>query len=102
MSRPAICESKISFFQEELLNWYKLNGRCFPWRKKSATNYKIILAEVFLQRTKAETVAKFLPFFLKKYPSWKQLSNDSENDLQEETRPLGLYKQRGSRLFNKH
>ncbi len=85
--------------QEKLLTWYDQNGRIFPWRKKSATNYQLIIAEVFLQRTKAETVANFLPLFFKKYPSWKQLGEASLEELQEMTRPLGLYMQRGSRLY---
>ncbi len=94
-----IDEDKIEFFQEELLKWYSKHGRDFPWRKKSATNYELIIAEVFLQRTKAETVAKFLSVFLKKYPSWKKLSFATEEELQKILRPIGLYKQRGSRLY---
>jgi len=94
-----IYESDIEFFQEKLLKWYEYNGRSFFWRNKSATNYELIISEVFLQRTKAETVAKFLPPFLKAYPSWKQLGEATEQELQEITKPLGLYKQRGSRLF---
>ncbi len=94
-----IYESNIEYFQEKLLNWYQDNGRTFLWRNKSATNYELIISEVFLQRTKAETVSKFLPGFLKKYSSWKQLGEASEIELQEITKPLGLYKQRGSRLF---
>jgi len=95
-----IYESDITFFQNKLLEWYTENGRSFLWRNKSATNYELIISEVFLQRTRAETVSKFLPTFLKKYPSWKQLGEASENDLQEITKPLGLYKQRGNRLYN--
>nr|WP_321353771.1 hypothetical protein [uncultured Draconibacterium sp.] len=94
-----IDESKIEFFQEELLKWFAENGRDFSWRKKSATNYVLIISEVFLQRTKAETVAKFLPNFLRVYPSWKRLGDATEEDLQNILKPLGLYKQRGSRLF---
>lgn len=95
-----IYESDIEYFQEKLLDWYKENGRTFLWRNKSATNYELIISEVFLQRTKAETVSKFLPDFLKKYSSWKQLRDATELELQEITKPLGLNKQRGSRLFN--
>jgi len=95
----AINHTDILYFQKKLLKWYSENGRYFPWRKKSATNYELIIAEVFLQRTKAETVAKFLPHFFKKYPSWKQLADATEKELQDISRPLGLYKQRGSRLY---
>ncbi|MCG8696632.1 MAG: hypothetical protein MI922_01155 [Bacteroidales bacterium] len=94
-----IYESDIEYFQKKLLDWYKDNGRTFPWRNKSATNYELIISEVFLQRTKAETASKFLPSFLKKYPSWKMLGEATETELQEITKPLGLYKQRGSRLY---
>jgi len=94
-----IYESGIEYFQDKLLEWYLVNGRSFPWRNKSATNYELIISEVFLQRTKAETVSKFLPVFLKKHSSWKQLGEATEAELQEITKPLGLYKQRGSRLY---
>ena len=52
-----------------------------------------------MQRTKAETVAKFLPCFLKKYPSWKKLGEATELELQEMIRPIGINKIRGRRLF---
>lgn len=97
--RHEIDQTKITFIQDSLLKWYADNGRSFPWRNKSASNYETIIAEVFLQRTKAETVANFLPTFFKKYPNWKQLGLVTENDLKEFIKPLGLYNQRGSRLF---
>lgn len=90
---------KIKKFQCLLLNWYADNGRSFLWRNKSATNYQLIISEVFLQRTKAETVAKFLPLFFKIYPSWKQLGGAEEDELKDFIKPLGLHQQRGSRLF---
>ena len=90
---------EIRDFQEKILSWYFKNGRQFPWRKSSASNYKKTISEVLLQRTKAETVAKYFPQFIKKYPSWNKLGEASEQDLQEILRPLGLYKQRGKRLF---
>ena len=92
-------ESRIIFFQEKLLELYFENGRYFLWRKNSATNYELIISEVFLQRTKAETVSKFLPQFFKKYPSWKQLGNETEEELKNFIKPLGLYNQRGTRFY---
>jgi len=94
-----IDQSKIKFVQDKLLQWYSENGRSFPWRNKSASTYEMIIAEVFLQRTKAESVAKFLPIFYKKYPTWKQLGLATENELKEFIKPLGLHNQRGHRLF---
>lgn len=94
-----VSNSQIEHFQNKILEWFKENGRHFPWRNSSATNYEKIISEVLLQRTKAETVAKFFPVFIKKYPSWRQLGNASESELNEILKPLGLYNQRGHRLY---
>ncbi len=94
-----VYETDIEIFQTKLLEWYSENGRSFLWRNKSATNYELIISEVFLQRTKAETVSRFLPLFFKKYPSWKQLGEATEEELKEIIKPLGLYNQRGKRLY---
>lgn len=95
-----VYESDIEFFQDKLLKWFSENGRKFPWRKNSATNYELIISEVFLQRTKAETVARFLPLFFKQYSSWKQLGEATEEELKYYIKPLGLFNQRGTRLYN--
>src|SRR6056297_1972678 len=94
-----ISEEKIEFFQEKILKWYKENGRHFPWRNNSATNYERIISEVLLQRTRVETVANFFPKFINKYPSWKKLGEASKEELQEALKPIGLYNQRGARLY---
>jgi A/G-specific adenine glycosylase len=94
-----VAVDKLNFFQESILSWYKENKRIFPWRKKGANEYHLIISEVLLQRTKAETVANFFPIFIDKYPSWEVLANASINELQEFLKPIGLYKQRGERLF---
>lgn len=90
-------DQNIRSFQKNLLEWFKRNGRHFPWRNKSATNYELIVSEVLLQRTKAETVAKFYHRFMNRYPSWKKLAEASEAELQEFLKPLGLNIQRGTR-----
>lgn len=92
-------KEKIEFFQKKIFVWYEENGRHFPWRNKSATNYERIISEVLLQRTRAETVAEFFPKFIRKYPSWKKLGEATEEELQEALKPIGLYKQRGARLY---
>lgn len=93
-----IPSKKIRKFQKDILKWYKKNGRKFPWRNKSATNYHRIISEVLLQRTRAETVGKFFPKFVKKYPSWKKLAKATVKQLERDLQPIGLYKQRAARL----
>jgi A/G-specific adenine glycosylase len=99
MIKALSSDSKIQDFQELILKWFSTNSRDFPWRKKSISKYQIIISEILLQRTKAETAAKFYPKFIKKYPSWKQLGEASQIELQQAFKPIGLYIQRGNRLF---
>lgn len=94
----SVSTQNIYKFQNTLLEWYKLNGRDFPWRKSGLTQYEIIIAEILLQRTKAETVAVFYPTFLKTFPSWLALKNADSSTLENTIKPIGLYKQRSKRL----
>jgi len=90
--------TKIRLFRRLLLGWYKNNGRIFPWRNKSATNYELIIAEILLQRTRAETVAEFYKDFVKRFPSWKKLAAARERDLSVFLRPIGLWRRRSRSL----
>ena len=90
--------SNISEFQLKLINWYVLNGRKFPWREVSLSEYQYIIAEVLLQRTKAETIKIFYPIFIRKFPSWKTLALVELEVLESELRSIGLYRQRALRL----
>jgi A/G-specific adenine glycosylase len=89
----------INNFKRAVLAWYQKNGRHFPWRNKSASQYQRIVSEVLLQRTKAETVANYFHFFINKYPSWKTLAKATEEELGMLIRPLGLWKRRASSLL---
>lgn len=89
---------RIIEFRKKLLDWYYENGRHFPWRNKSISNYQKVVVEVLLQRTKAETIAKFFPKFIQQYPSWKSIAYDSIENLEKALQPIGLQKQRASRL----
>ncbi|RXK60657.1 hypothetical protein ESA94_09340 [Lacibacter luteus] len=98
--KPPLSKHSIVFFQEKLLEWFKESGRSFPWRKKGLTQYQYIVAETLLQRTKAETIAKFYPQFIKDFPSWKALANTNLEKLETYLKPVGLYKQRSKRLVS--
>lgn len=99
-SMEHIPQDKIEFFQSRILEWYKKNGRKFLWRKKGLTNYQYVIAEVLLQRTKAETVAKFYPNFIRDFPNWKSLANAEIQTLEDYLNPVGLYRQRSKRLMS--
>jgi len=90
----------ISWFRGEISRWYSKEGRDFPWRNKSASKYQLIIAEVLLQRTQAETVSRFYPRFIKKYPSCKVLAKAKKKDLQNFLKPIGLWRQRATAIKN--
>jgi DNA (cytosine-5)-methyltransferase 1 len=93
-------QNKIKFFQTALLNWFDLYRREFPWRSPNISNYQIIITEILLQRTKAETVSAYFNIFFEKYPGWNELTMATVNDLEEMLRPLGLQKHRAKRIYN--
>ena len=89
---------KVSYFQSVLLGWFDLNQRVFPWRNADISNYQIIISEVLLQRTKAETVSRFYQKFITAFPNWEDLINADLDNIEEFLRPIGLFKQRAKRL----
>jgi len=91
---------KIRQLQLHLLIWYEQNGRNFPWRKKGLSDYEIIIAEILLQRTKAETIEKFFQTFLIQFPSWYSIDNCELEDLVKNLKPIGLHRQKAVRMKN--
>jgi len=91
--------SKIKKFQNTLENWFNENGRDFPWRSPDASKYEQVLSEILLQRTKAETVAKYYSTFFARFPDWQSLGNATIEELEDVMKPLGLYKHRAKRLY---
>jgi DNA (cytosine-5)-methyltransferase 1 len=89
----------IYYFRKTLLDWYDKNKREFPWRKDDVSNYEIIVYEILLQRTKAETVAKYHDSFFRKYPGWEALCKARIRDLERVLKPFGLYNHRAKRLY---
>ena len=90
----------IEYFRKKLGVWYRRNGRDFPWRKNRLSNYQKVIAEVLLQRTKAETIAQFYPKFIEAFPSWKALANAALEDIENSLKSIGLQKQRATRLMS--
>ena len=86
----------VSELHSKLLAWYEVNRRDFPWRQ-TGEPYRIFIAEILLQRTRAELVEDVYRTFVKKYPNVAALSQATETQLIEEIRTLGLAK-RGTYL----
>lgn len=91
-------KEQLIFFQNILLDWFESFGRNFPWRNKDLSQYEIIIAEILLQRTKADTIKNFFSQFIIAFPSWKKLVDTNIEGIEKALKPIGLYKQRAIRL----
>jgi A/G-specific adenine glycosylase len=89
---------QVATFQKRLLAWFFQHGRAFPWRLPSASLYDQVIAELLLQRTRAEAVASRLPALLSLTPDWRSLATIAEKDMEIALKPLGLWKRRASSL----
>jgi A/G-specific adenine glycosylase len=89
---------KVNIFREKLFEWYENNFRTFPWRDHKASPYQILVAEIMLQKTRAENIVDIYRQFIETYPNPMKLSQTSIPALIDLLKPLGLYKIRSKRL----
>jgi A/G-specific adenine glycosylase len=89
---------RLRAFRVLILSWFRSSGRHFPWRNPSATGYALVVSEILLQRTRAETVAGFFRRFVKRFPGWKQLALATEDELRAFLEPIGLWRRRSASL----
>ncbi|MGD0495564.1 MAG: hypothetical protein ABSB28_05935 [Candidatus Bathyarchaeia archaeon] len=84
-------DQKTEIFVSTLLEWAKNNLRDYPWRV-TKDPYKIMIAEIMLQRTRAEQVVPVYQRFLRKYPDLISLSKAPVSDVRLAILSLGLEK----------
>lgn len=77
--------------------WFRSNGRSFVWREWT-DEYRLAVAELLLQRTRAATVARFIPAFVERYPDWQALARVPVATLGEVLAPIGLSRRRADVL----
>jgi A/G-specific adenine glycosylase len=90
LDRASLCAALLE-------EWYPRNGRRFGWRSWT-DEYRVLVTEVLLQRTRAEVVESALPAFLVRYPSWVGLAATSHEELRAILAPLGLSDRRAASL----
>jgi len=84
-----ILEAEIDSIHQSLLTWWQENNADFPWRRFIPI-WQAIVAEIMLQRTKAEQVVPVFREFQRRYQSAAQFSEATRQELKELMRPLGL------------
>ncbi len=90
--------SSIKEFQQRLISWYAKEGRKFYWRNKKLTPWQWLVLELLLKRTRAETVEKFYPKFIKKYNNPQKVNQTTDEELEQDLKFLGLQRQRRTAL----
>ncbi|MBN1800918.1 MAG: hypothetical protein JW891_05385 [Candidatus Lokiarchaeota archaeon] len=80
-----------------IASWYDVNKRDFPWR--STTNlYKILVTEIFLQKTIATNVKNIYIDFFNKYDNMIKILNTEREEIESDIKSLGLSKKRAKIL----
>ncbi len=72
-----------------LLRWGRQNRREFPWRNEPDP-FRILIAELLLQRSRSSTVTKVYVELFRRWPSPARLARADTLDIAEVIRPLGL------------
>jgi len=74
---------------EEILGWWYENRRDYPWRRETDP-YRILVAEIMLQRTRAEQVVPVYLEFIGRYPTVYDLAGADLKEVGEYFAKLGL------------
>src|SRR5207237_8788523 len=81
-----------------LLAWYDANRRDLPWRR-TRDPYRILVAEVLLQRTRVASGVPYYERFLARFPTVRDLAAAPLDDVLAAWEGLGFYR-RGAGLVD--
>ena len=73
-----------------LLDWYRYHARPLPWRENKDP-YRVLVSEIMLQQTRAETVKPYFARFLDRLPTLADLAGCPEDVLLKLWEGLGYY-----------
>lgn len=77
-------------FREALLDHFDRTRRDLPWRS-GRTPYRVLVSEIMLQQTRAETVAPYYVRWLRRFPGWEELADASWDEVMAQWKGLGYY-----------
>jgi len=85
---------KDQIITNKILDWYDINKRSLPWRKKVSNKkkqYYTLVSEFMLQQTQVSTVIPYFTKFIKKIPDLETLANFNDQELVKLWEGLGYY-----------
>lgn len=99
-------EEEWQALRKGIMEWWEPSDYSFPWRKAGEPEWKLLVTEVLLQRTRAHTVADLYDEFFEQFPTPESLGEASVEDVEDAIYSLGLawrakyIRQLGERLEN--
>lgn len=88
-----------SRIRKALLRWSKHDHRTFFWRRSGVSPYALLVTEILLARTRAESVEPVALNLLSAFPTPKELAEARASELERILLPLGLYRKRARHLI---
>ena len=85
---------KEQLITNKILNWYDINKRSLPWRKKISAKkkeYYTLVSEFMLQQTQVVTVIPYFNRFIKNIPDLETLASFDDRKLIKLWEGLGYY-----------
>ena len=85
---------KDQIITNKILNWYDINKRSLPWRKKTSLKkrqYYTLVSEFMLQQTQVVTVIPYFNRFIKNIPDLETLASFENRKLIKYWEGLGYY-----------
>ena len=85
---------KDQIITNKILNWYDINKRSLPWRKKTSSKkkqYYTLVSEFMLQQTQVVTVVPYFNQFIKNIPNLETLASFENRKLIKLWEGLGYY-----------
>ena len=77
-------------FEQHLPEWFALVRRAMPWRV-NRTPYRVWVAEIMLQQTRADQAAPYYRRFVRTFPSVRALARASLRDVLKAWEGMGYY-----------
>ncbi len=84
-------------FTDRLMEWFEQNRRDFSWRRTKEP-YRVLVAEMMLQKTTTKQVEGVYDKFISKFPGPHALSRSPLRRVEVAIRPLGMEHLRARRL----
>ena len=75
---------------KQLLDWYALNQRSFPWRD-AAEPYAVWVSEIMAQQTRLETMLPYYHRWMERFPTVESLATASQQEVLSLWEGLGYY-----------